>query len=220
MFRNRRFGTALGLIAVLSIVGSTLAWAAGMWSTLPVAGSASFCGSNVSGVGLPNGQGPYGVVPGSTQGTSSGICGQTIPAGTGAPGSGTPAFTGAESFPFDTHLAGGASPQTEVAATCQISGGSYTIVSQNAGTAALPNQNCYDIITDGNNATISSLTLTMPAAPLDGQQLHIATTVAITTLTINGAVGQTVVGAPTSASGAGAVAAFIYDAQNTTWYRY
>lgn len=220
MFRNRRIGTALGLLAVLSIVGSTLAWAAGMWSTLPVAGSPSFCGSTVTGIGLPNGQGPYAVVPGSTQGTSSSICGQTIPAGTGAAGSGTQAFTGAESWPFDTHLAGGAPQQTEVATSCQLSAGAYTIASPVTGTAAIPNQFCQYLI--GNNAlgtTIGSLTLTMPVGPLDGQQLRIGTADPIGSLTINGAAGQTVVGAPSGVVSAGAVASFIYSATTSTWYR-
>jgi hypothetical protein len=86
-------GALIGL-AVLGI-GSGLAYAAGMWSTLPIVGNPSFCASNVSGVGLPASQGPFGIVPGSTQGNSSGICGQTVPAG-------PPTLTGNELIPADT----------------------------------------------------------------------------------------------------------------------
>jgi hypothetical protein len=94
---------------VLAIGFSTLlagaAIAAGNWSTLPIVGQPSFCGSTVSGVQLPANQGPFGVSPGQTQGSGQGICGQTIPAG-------PPALTGVETVPADTGLAGSAPPQT------------------------------------------------------------------------------------------------------------
>ncbi len=98
---------AAALAGACLIAAPLVAWAAGNWSTLPVVGDTSFCASTVSGVVLPSGQGPYGVVPGSTQGTGQGICGQTVPAG-------PPALTGTELIPADTGLANGASPQTVV----------------------------------------------------------------------------------------------------------
>ena len=83
---------------------STVALAAGMWSTLPIVGGASFCPSAVSGVNLPASQGPFGIVPGSTQGSGSqGICGQTVPQGPNA-------LTGVEMIPADTQATG--QPQT------------------------------------------------------------------------------------------------------------
>ena len=101
MFKRYKLA-ALGLFAAAAFIGLNhqqfQAWAAGMWSTLPIYGQSSFCASNVSGVGLPAGQGPYGVVPGSTQGTSSGICGQTVPAGPAV-------LTGTEGIPADAYLA-------------------------------------------------------------------------------------------------------------------
>jgi hypothetical protein len=96
---------ALSIATATLFAGAGAAWGAGNWSTLPIAGSGSFCGSTVSGVTLPSSQGPYGIVPGSTQGTGSGICGQTIPAGP-AEASGT------YLIPADTGLTGGAPPQT------------------------------------------------------------------------------------------------------------
>src|ERR1035441_1218775 len=98
------------------LAGSLFAGAAGLWSMLPIVGQPSFCGSYVSGVGLPASQGPFGVVPGSTQGTGSGICGQTVPAGPRA-------RTGEELIPADTGLVGSAPPQT-VAIPSGMLGGS------------------------------------------------------------------------------------------------
>jgi hypothetical protein len=101
--RFRSLIIAAGLVAAVPLLG----WAAGLYSTFPVVGGSSFCASNVSGVTLPAGQGPYGVSPGSTQGTGQGICGQTVPAGpTG--------ITGEELIPADTQLANSTPPQTVV----------------------------------------------------------------------------------------------------------
>lgn len=99
--------------ALAGIIGSCMAgapmpaMAAGNWSTLPVVGGPAFCASNVSGVTLPAGQGPFGVVPGSTQGTGAGICGQTVPAG-------PIDASGVLTIPADTNAVGGAPPQTVV----------------------------------------------------------------------------------------------------------
>lgn len=106
----------LVLAGAVVLAGSLIAGAAGLWSTLPIVGQGSFCGSYVSGVGLPASQGPFGVVPGSTQGSGSGICGQTIPAG-------PLALTGEELIPADTGLVGSAPPQT-VAIPSGLLGGS------------------------------------------------------------------------------------------------
>lgn len=98
-----RFRSLIIAGGLMASAGS-LVWAAGLNATLPVVGAQSFCGSTVSGVQLPAGQGPYGVTPGSTQGTGQGICGQTIPAG-------PVAVTGEEIIQADTQLPGGQSPQ-------------------------------------------------------------------------------------------------------------
>jgi len=101
MFNVRRTALAAALIAALGI---PFAWSAGIFSTLPLAGGNAVCTSILSGVVLPSGQGPFGISPGSTQGSGFGICGLFEPAG--------PAITGNETFPADTNLAGQAPPQT------------------------------------------------------------------------------------------------------------
>lgn len=84
---------------------STLAWGAGLWSTLPIIGQGSFCGSTVSGTGA------LGGITGQGQGTLGSICGQTIPAGPSG-------LTGQETIPVDlyglnpTASQGGAPAQT------------------------------------------------------------------------------------------------------------
>ena len=94
---KRYRSAAIGLGAL--VITSGLALAAGLYSTLPIVGGSSFCGSTVSGTGN------LGGLTGQGQGTLGSICGQTIPAG-------PPALTGSELIPADTQLSGGASPQT------------------------------------------------------------------------------------------------------------
>ena len=135
---------------------------------------------------------------------------------------GPPALTGAEKFPADTQISGGAPPQTVVVTTCQLGGGSLDVISMLAGvtTDTVRNQTCYYII-DGSG-TISAMTLTMPAAPLDGQILRISAKVAVTTLTMAANTNQTLAGAATSASANAAVGAWIYRQTTATagnWYR-
>lgn len=102
---STKLRTWAALVAALSLAAPLAplpAAADGMWPTWSIVGGSAFCGSFVSGVVLPNSQGAYGVVPGSTQGTGSGICGQTVPAG-------PPSITGEELIPLDINTGGTAS---------------------------------------------------------------------------------------------------------------
>lgn len=194
-------------IGVLAAIVSTAAYAAGMFSTLPIIGGASFCASTVTGTG------GLGGVTGQGQGSTGSICGQTVPAG-------PPTLTGAELFPADTGTGGnGGGAATAVVTTCQLSGGAYTLVTPFSGsTATVPNQTCYYIV--GGTTTVSSLTLTMPANPLDGQTLILASTVAITTLSVVANTGQKIAAnGPTSASANTSVAKWIWNQASTTWFR-
>lgn len=66
--------------------------------------------------------------------------------------------------------------------------------------------------------TLASGTVTLPAAPEDGDTVGISTTQTITALTISPNTGQTIADAPTTLGVGGAVR-FLYRAANTTWYR-
>lgn len=198
-----------GLIAFAALVAmvTTAAYAAGMFSTLPIIGGSSFCASTVTGTG------GLGGVTGQGQGSTGSICGQTVPAG-------PPSLTGAELIPLDTGAGGnGGLPATAVVTTCQMAGGAYTLVTPWSGTTAtVPNQTCYYIV--GGTTTVSSITLTMPSAPLDGQTLVLASTVAITTLSVVANTGQIIAAnGPTSASANTTVAKWIYNASVKTWFR-
>src|SRR5262249_36632295 len=65
-------------------------------------------------------------------------------------------------------------------------------------------------------ATLATLTITMPAAPVQHQIVRVASTQAITTLTVNGNAGQTINGPPTTLA---ANSSFAYIYHTTTWYR-
>jgi hypothetical protein len=210
-----------GLLAVALTAGiATAAYAAGNWSTLPIVGSASFCASTVSGVQLPAGQGSYGVVPGSTQGSGQSICGQTVPAGPAA-------LTGSELIPMDTGLANGAPPQTVVAPSNLFASGAMQVVT---GTASVTIANgISSLVSNQSTATIAAITL--PSAPMNNQVVRIsnAGSGVLTITAINANTGQSIVqgAAPatlaiqTNNSDAAAASsiAYQYQASNSTWYR-
>ncbi|MGH7174939.1 MAG: hypothetical protein ACREGR_01100, partial [Minisyncoccia bacterium] len=66
--------------------------------------------------------------------------------------------------------------------------------------------------------TLATGTVTMPAAPLDGQRVTIASSHIVTTLTVQGNTGQTLDGTITSIAANG-FATWIYLATPATWYR-
>jgi hypothetical protein len=218
MFKRYRKAAALGLFAVA--VAGSVAIAAGMWPTLPVVGESSFCASTVTGVGLPANQGPYAIVPGSTQGTSIGICGQTVPAG--------PAdLTGSELVPMDTGLGNGP-PATVTAPIPSVASGAPNYVSAltlqgtlevATATYAIPN-NVTNTILDPTG-TLTAATITLPASPLDGQLVRITSSQTITpTLVITAtSAATTVKSAPTAFSSLPYSATFIYNLAKNTWYR-
>ena len=76
--KSLRLIAAAGIAMVAAL--STAAYSAGIWSTLPMGGQSSFCGSTVSGTTA------LGGATGQGQGTTGSVCAQTIPAG--------PALTG------------------------------------------------------------------------------------------------------------------------------
>ena len=123
-----------GLIAVgLLAACSTLAIAAGNYSTYPIVGEPSFCASGnpaSSGVGGTTGQ----------QGSPN-TCVQTVPAG-------PPGITGVEQIPADTQLSTSAPPQTVTIPSALLShgmdrnrliGGDFTINLWQRGTTPLSN---------------------------------------------------------------------------------
>jgi hypothetical protein len=77
--------------------------------------------------------------------------------------------------------------------------------------------NCGRLILDPAG-TLATGTVTLAAHPKDGQLCRLASTQAITTLTLAPNTGQSVAGALTTISANGS-AQYLYRAANTTWYR-
>jgi hypothetical protein len=69
-----------------------------------------------------------------------------------------------------------------------------------------------------NTGTLATGTITMPAAPIDGQEIRVSMRGTVTTLTVSANAGQTITNAPvTITSGLGF--AYIYRGSTNIWYR-
>jgi|GWRWMinimDraft_9_1066018.scaffolds.fasta_scaffold31471_2 hypothetical protein len=69
-----------------------------------------------------------------------------------------------------------------------------------------------------HTATIATLTIVLPASPVNGQIVSISTRSTVTTLTLNANTGQTRYGQPTTIAATTPVS-FIYETATTSWYR-
>ena len=210
-----RKAAAVGLVAGIAAIGSW-AFADGIFQTYPGIGQPSFCASTVSGTGLPASQGPYGIVPGQTQGTvAGGICGQTVP-------DGPLTFTGNEHMAVDVNAQGvssnGAPPATATVLLTQLGNGPYIDLTT-VTSSTIPNNTPFYFL-DG--AQTSNFTITMPATAVEGQiQKIICEHSTSGTLFVAANAGQSI-------NGGGSIAActvyntysWRYVAANTTWYRF
>jgi len=66
--------------------------------------------------------------------------------------------------------------------------------------------------------TLATGTITMPAAPIDGQEIRVSSSQIITALTVSANAGQTILNAPTTLA-AGAGFEYVYDLATTEWMR-
>jgi hypothetical protein len=67
------------------------------------------------------------------------------------------------------------------------------------------------------SGTLASGTITMPASPVDAQQVCVTSSQTITALTVNANAGQSIIAAPTSMSAGGFC--YFYVIGSTTWFR-
>lgn len=215
----KRFkGVAVAAVALL--ITSTILYAAGNWSTLPIVGGSSYCASTVSGTGN------LGGATGQGQGTLGSICGQTVPAGPSI-------VTGNEVIPADannpaniTSAQGGASPTTFLLTMASLNAlppaypAFYSNIAVNAFTVS-PLVGKVVII---GNAALSNTSMQMPAAPIDGQELALSSNQTIGTFNISPNTGQTMdtqakVTALTVSTTGSYGYQFIWRAATSTWYR-
>lgn len=197
--------TALGLG-----IASSAAWAAGLWSTLPILGGSSYCaaivGAGASQAGT-TGQGAGSVGSGGT------YCAQTVPAGPST-------FAGTEVTAVDIFAPGTVSntPTTSALVSLLQLGQGPMVDQTTVATATIPNATPFYFL-DG--AQGSAFTITMPASAVEGQiQRIVCTAATVGVLTVAANSGQTLKNNPNAACVAGVGYAWRYQASNSTWYRF
>lgn len=184
-----------GAVALLGV--STVAFAAGMFSNLPIVGGAAYC-ALYAGDGV--------------------TCTGNVPAG-------PTALTGNELIPADTGIAGGASPQTVLIDVSTLGAGPTQYSTPLTGATTTVAAGTRQVIIEPAG-TIATHTLQLPAATglTEGQRLGFCTTQIVTTLTVTAGAGSTVANAPTAmlvpvATGAASCVEWIYVKSLTKWMR-
>ena len=199
-----------GLSALAFAAASVIAIAGGSFQMLPVLGGASYCSG---GIGSPQGQ---TTATGTGGGSSTGfVCNVTVPAGPAT-------FAGTEVVPADINTPGtqtynGGNSTVDISVV-QLGQGPIVDQTTVGTTQTIPNNTPFFFL-DG--AQGSALTVTMPAAAVEGQIQHVVCEAAtVGTLTVSANTGQTLKGNPNAACTAGVGYAWRYQASNTTWYRF
>lgn len=217
MFKRYR-SAAVAVTALLAT--SSLVWAAGNYSTYPIVGGASFCASTVSGAGGFNTDGNVGGggATGQGQASSGSLCAQTVPAG-------PTILTGSELVPADTQIGSGANPQTVTIPMASLNALPITVSTiATSTTATLSATNLQGGIIFHSTATVTAATITLPPAPIDGQQFAIDSDQTITTLIVTATAtpAVTISNAPTVITKSTTAAygyRYMYNAASTTWFR-
>lgn len=212
MLKRFRGAAIAAVVALLATSG--LAYAAGLWSTLPIVGGASYCASYVTGTGN------LGGITGQGQGTIGQICGQTVPAGPAT-------FTGTETVPMDLLAPGtqSAGPTTSALANItQLGQGPLVDSTSSSATLTIPNNTPWFVLDTGTAATVA---VTFPSSPVEGQIQHLMCGAAVgTALSVAANTGQTVKGAAptTCTAGQGFAWRFVAQAQGVlvanSWVRF
>ena len=210
---KRYRSAAVGLAALM--LSSAALWAAGNWSTLPIVGGAAFCASTVTGTG------GLGGITGQGQGTTGSICGQTVPIG-------PTIVTGTELIPADTNLTGGAPPQTVVLSLGSLNAfplSVTTVLTNNTNNLSATNIMGGYILHAASASAISTVNLSLPPNPIDGQQFALSSDQTVTTLAVVPSItptGTTITNRPTVITNSTTVAygyRFVYNAAANNWYR-
>lgn len=183
------------LIAVLALViASVAAFAGGLFSNFPIVGGAAYCES-----------------------TQNSTCVSTIPAG-------PTATTGNETILASTNLASGANPQNVLMSMRALRAApmTYTLCAAAACGSVTVGNASGGILFD-YSTTIDSATVVLPASPMDGMRVEIASPYTITSLTVSAGAGTSLaVSTPTvltASTTAPQGYSFQYVASTTKWYR-
>jgi hypothetical protein len=186
---------ALGLAALVAVVG--IAVAAGQFPGYPIVGGASYCG-------------------GFSTGTTGQVCTVTVPAGPSV-------VTGNEHIPADTGLPSGQQPQTVVLGMASLNALPLTVATVvSAATTTLTSTNTTGGYILKSTGTMTSVTINLPPAPIDGQQFALSGNFGVTTLAMAATSPATVSNSPTAMTVSTTASygyRFAYSAANTIWYR-
>ncbi len=194
-------------LSILGVVGYvTYAYAAGLFPDFPVVGGASYCAGSSS------------TAIGSIIGSITG-CPNTVPAG-------PTIVTGNEQIPADTRLSSGANPQTVLLSLASLNSlplQFVTVVNPNSPSGISAANNSGGVVYS-NTVTITSANITLPAAPIDGQQYAVSANRNITTLSVSAGGTAAMAGnvAPTTLSvlNSGSFGyRFIFNASSNSWFR-
>ena len=193
--------------ALTALFAAPIAYAAGLWWGLPIVGGATYCTSYSL---YPTSATVPGTLPTANQ------CNIFAPAG-------PTAATGAEMLPADT---GATQGTTSVYMPLPLAAsGAYQFIDGRTVLIAGPftvSANISNVLVD-STTTIATLTLTMPAAPYNGQIVRIGSTQTITAFWPVANVGQTIK-APlptvlTASTTAPEGYAWVYNGPVAAWYR-
>ena len=198
------YRAGLAVAGLLSI--STIAFAAGLFPDFPVVGGATYCaGSSNTAVGS---------IIGSITG-----CPNQVPAG-------PTIVTGNEQIPADTRLgSAGATPQTVLLPMASLNALPITVtiaVLSSANNLSATNTQGGVIFTAPS--TISTVNISLPPTPIDGQQFAISASRTVTTLLVQAGTpaSQTISNAPTVITASTTAPygyRYVWNALSNTWNR-
>lgn len=144
---------------------------------------------------------------------TNGVCSQVVPAG-------ETSITGLEAVPADLGPFGAASASgltNGLLSVTQLGNGALVDLTTVATAQTIANSTAFEMI-DG--AQGSAFTVTMPAAPVDGQVVRVfCTSATVGVMTVAANTGQTLKNNPAAACTAGVGYSWRYNVANTTWYR-
>lgn len=199
----KRLMVGLAVAGSIGYVG--YAYAAGLWPTFPIVGSATYCA-----------------------GASSSVTGTIIGLVTGCPNqvpAGPTILTGNEKIPADTGLASGINPQTVLITPASLNALPVTVLGVGgANPAGISASNTQGGIIYNSIGTITAANISLPPTPIDGQQYAVNANHTITTLSVaaTSLTTQSVSNTPTSLTASVSVAQgyrFMWSAANATWFR-
>lgn len=210
--KNYRLMVGLALAGSIALVASPYvlpALAAGLFPNFPIVGVATYCGGSLS------------TATGTLTGVQTG-CPNQVPAG-------PTVVTGSETIPADTNLSSGANPQTVLLSLASLNALPILVQASTVATApvSISASNLSGGVIFTSTVVITKANVTLPSAPIDGQQYAISSNRNINVLEVSagtntvGNVNPISLTNQTSGSTSGQPVGFrwMFNRASTTWLR-